>query len=134
VQRGKDRTVIKNRTHALLMAKNGIKHEFSDLFGGEGRNFLMAIELPESQRIARDVLLRKFYLRLKKEKGTKIAVVATARKLLRVIHCMLSRKESYQYERKALTESKRKRLEKTMSYVKNEMEKTRSREKKRARK
>jgi hypothetical protein len=131
VQRGKDRTVIKNRTHAL-MAKNGIKHEFSDLFGAESKNFLMAIELPESQRIARDVLLRKFYLRLKK--GTKIAVVATARKLLRVIHCMLSRKESYQYERKALTESKRKRLEKTMSYVKNEMEKTRSREKKRARK
>jgi hypothetical protein len=34
---------------------------------------LRVIELPESQRIARDVLLRKFYLRLKKEKGTKIA-------------------------------------------------------------
>jgi hypothetical protein len=36
---------------------------------------------------------------------------------------MLSRKESYRYERKALTESKLKRLEKTVSYVKNEMEK-----------
>jgi transposase len=236
VQLGKDRTVIKNRTHAL-MAKNGVKHEFSDLFGVEGKNYLRAIELPESQRIALDVLLRqlesvdneieyvqkriavianedrdilllmtvpgidyysamiikneigelerfpgykelcsfaglvprvhqsantrwaghitkegdallrwiliqvvhrvvrypgelrKFYLRLKKEKGTKIAVVATARKLLRVIYCMLSRKESYRYERKALTESKLKRLEKTVSYVKNEMEKTRSREK-----
>ncbi len=37
--------------------------------------------------------LRKFYFELKKKKGTKIAVVATARKLLRVIYCMLSRKE-----------------------------------------
>ena len=42
---------------------------------------------------------------------------------------MLSRKESYRYERKSLTESKLKRLEKTVSDVKNEMEKTRSREK-----
>ena len=57
--------------------------------------------------------LRKFYMKLKKQKGTKIALVATARKLLRVIHCMLCRKESYRYERKALTESKLKRLEKT---------------------
>ena len=39
--------------------------------------------------------------------------MATARKLLRVIYCMLCRKESYRYERKALTESKLGRLEKT---------------------
>jgi transposase len=57
--------------------------------------------------------LRKYYYELKKKKGTKIAVVATARKLLRVIYCMLSRKENYKYERKALTEGKLKRLEKT---------------------
>ena len=219
VQLGKDRTVIKNRIHALL-AKNGVKHEFKDLFGGEGMNFLKEIDLPSSQRIGLDVLLRqlesvnkeielvqkqiariakededvkilmtipgidyysamiikneigeierfpdykklcsfaglvprvhqsantkweghitkegnsllrwvliqvahqvvrypgelrKFYLELKKRKGTKIAVVATARKLLRVIYCMLSRKENYKYERKALTESKMKRLKK----------------------
>jgi hypothetical protein len=59
------------------------------------------------------MIIRKFYLRLKKQKGTKIAVMATARKLLRVIYCMLCRKENYRYERKALTESKLKRLEKT---------------------
>jgi hypothetical protein len=57
--------------------------------------------------------MRKFYYELKKRKSTKIAVVATARKLLRVIYCMLARKENYRYERKALTESKLKRLEKT---------------------
>ncbi|KAF5433694.1 Transposase, partial [Candidatus Methanophagaceae archaeon] len=212
--------VVKNRIHAL-MAKNGVKHEFSDLFGVEGMNFLREIDLPELQRIAVDVLLRqlesidkeiehvqkqiaviarededikilmtipgidyysamiikneigeierfldykklcsfaglvprvhqsgntrweghitkegdallrwiliqvvhqvvrypgelrKFYYELKKKKSTKIAVVATARKLLRVIYCMLARKENYRYERKALTESKLKRLEKT---------------------
>ena len=54
--------------------------------------------------------MRKFYYELKKRKSTKIAVVATARKLLRVIYCMLTRKESYRYERKTLTESKLKRL------------------------
>ena len=220
VQLGRDRTVIKNRIHALL-GKNGVRHEYTDLFGVEGRNFLKEIELSGSQRTALDVLLRqlesinreiehvqkqiagiakededikilmtvpgidyysamiikneigeierfpdykklcsfaglvprvhqsantrweghitkegnallrwilvqvahqvvrypgelrKFYLRLKKQKGNKIAVVATARKLLRVIYCMLTRKESYRYERKALTEGKLKRLEKT---------------------
>ena len=203
------------------MAKKGVKHEFSDLFGVEGMNFLREIDLPELQRIAVDVLLRqlesidkeiehvqkqiaviarededikilmtipgidyysamiikneigeikrfldykklcsfaglvprvhqsgntrweghitkegdallrwiliqvvhqvvrypgelrKFYYELKKKKSTKIAVVATARKLLRGIYCMLTRKENYRYERKALTESKQKRLEKT---------------------
>ena len=55
--------------------------------------------------------LRKFYLGLKRKKGTKIAVVVTARKLLRVLYCMLTRKENYIYERKALTEIKLRRLE-----------------------
>ncbi|RJS82621.1 IS110 family transposase [Methanophagales archaeon] len=58
MQLGKDRTVVKNRIHAL-MAKNGVKHEFSDLFGVEGRIFLKEIELAESQRIALDVLMRQ---------------------------------------------------------------------------
>lgn len=219
VQLGRDRTVTKNRIHALL-GKNGIKHEFSDLFGGEGKRFLKELNLPNSQRITLDVLLRqlnstnkemelvqkqiariakededikilmtipgidyysamiikneigeierfpsykelcsfaglvprvhqsantrweghitkegnallrwiliqivhqvvrypgelrKFYLGLTRRKGTKIAVVATARKLLRVLYCMLRRKESYRYERKSITETKLKRLEK----------------------
>jgi transposase len=58
VQLGKDRTVVKNRIHAVL-AKNGVKHEFHDLFGVGGKNYLREIELPESQRIALDVLLRQ---------------------------------------------------------------------------
>jgi transposase len=58
--------------------------------------------------------MRKFYFELKKKKGTKIAVVATARKLLRVIYCMLARKENYKFERKALTERKLKRVVKTV--------------------
>ena len=58
VQPGKDRTVIKNSIHALL-AKNGVKHEFSDLFGGEGTDFLKEIDLLHSQRIALDILLRQ---------------------------------------------------------------------------
>ncbi len=220
VQLGKDRTVVKNRIHAVL-AKSGVKHKFTDLFGVRGRIFLKEIDIPKLQRIALDVSmrqlesvdnevefvqkqiaiiaredgdiiilmtipgidyygariikneigeierfpgykelcsfaglvprvhqsantrgeghitkegnallrwiliqavhqvvrypgeLRKFYMKLKKQKGTKIAVVATARKLLRIIYCMLSRKENYKFERKALTESKLKKLEKT---------------------
>ena len=42
MQLGKDRTVVKNRIHAVL-AKNGIKHEFTDLFGVGGRNYLREI-------------------------------------------------------------------------------------------
>jgi hypothetical protein len=62
VQLGKDRTMIKNRIHAL-MAKNGVKQEFSDLFGVEGRNFLREIELPKLQRIALDVLQRQLAIK-----------------------------------------------------------------------
>ena len=47
-----------NRTHAL-MGKNGVKHEFTDLFGVEGGIFLKELDLPRSQRIALDVLLRQ---------------------------------------------------------------------------
>ena len=53
-QLGRDRTVIKNRIHALL-GKNGVRHEFTDLFGIGGMKFLKEIELPKSQRIALDV-------------------------------------------------------------------------------
>lgn len=58
MQLGKDRTAVKNRIHAVL-AKNGVKHEFTDLFGVGERNYLREIELPKSLRIALDVLLRQ---------------------------------------------------------------------------
>lgn len=45
----KIRTIIKNRIHAIL-ARNGIKHEFSDLFGKSGIEFLRSIPLDEESR------------------------------------------------------------------------------------
>ena len=44
VQLGKDRTVVKNRIHAL-MAKNGVKHVFTDLFGVGVRNYVLMRQL-----------------------------------------------------------------------------------------
>ena len=44
MQLGKDRVVVKSRIHAVL-AKNGIKHEFTALFGVGGRNYLRATEI-----------------------------------------------------------------------------------------
>ena len=38
------RSAIKNRVHAIL-AKHGIIHQHSDLFGKGGREFLAALEL-----------------------------------------------------------------------------------------
>lgn len=45
----KIRTQVKNSIHAIL-ARNGIKHEFSDLFGKSGIEFLRTISLDDESR------------------------------------------------------------------------------------
>lgn len=49
-------TGIKNRIHTIL-AKNNITHEFSDLFGKKGKEFLYSLQLPEIHRMALDSYL-----------------------------------------------------------------------------
>lgn len=44
-------TGIKNRVHVIL-AKNNISHNFSDLFGKQGKEFLSSLSLPEVYRSA----------------------------------------------------------------------------------
>lgn len=56
--------------------------------------------------------LRAFYGRIKKKKGHCVAVTAVARKLLTIIWHMLTKKESYLFERPVLTERKLERLRK----------------------
>lgn len=46
-------TGIKNRVHVIL-AKNNITHNFSDLFGKQGKEFLSSFSLPEVYRTALD--------------------------------------------------------------------------------
>lgn len=55
--------------------------------------------------------IRSFYNRIKRRRGTKIARVAAARKLLRVIYCMISRNEDYRFEDESLTARKLRELE-----------------------
>jgi transposase len=50
------RTSIKNRVHALL-ARQGILPEFSDLFGPAGREYLVALALPDGPRRRLDSLI-----------------------------------------------------------------------------
>jgi transposase len=50
------RTAVKNRVHALL-ARHGIRHEHTDLFGKAGREFLAGLELPEGSRRRLDSLM-----------------------------------------------------------------------------
>jgi len=45
--------------------------------------------------IRHDDYLRSFYQRIKRRRGHKIAIVATARKMLVCIYYMLKRKEAY---------------------------------------
>ncbi|MCW3131058.1 MAG: hypothetical protein N2V75_13320 [Methanophagales archaeon] len=107
VQLGKDRTVVKNRIHAVL-AKNGVKHEFTDLFGVGGRIFLKEIDLPKSQRIALGVLLRQLESVDNEVEFVQKQIAGIAREDEDVKRLMTIR-----YERKALTERKLKILEKT---------------------
>ena len=46
-------TGVKNRIHAIL-AKNNITHDFSDLFGKQGKDFLCSLSVPEICRMALD--------------------------------------------------------------------------------
>lgn len=55
---------------------------------------------------------REFYMRTARAKGSKVAKVAVARKLLRVIWCMLSRGEPFREENEQLTRVKHRRMEK----------------------
>ena len=43
----KVRTMVKNRVHAIV-DRNGLKHDFSDLFGKAGMQWLRKLELPSS--------------------------------------------------------------------------------------
>jgi transposase len=50
------RTSVKNRVHALL-ARQGLRPEYSDLFGKAGREFLAGVELPAGSRRRLDSLM-----------------------------------------------------------------------------
>ena len=50
------RSAVKNRVHAIL-AKHGILHQHSDLFGKSGRQFLAALELRDAPRRRLDSLM-----------------------------------------------------------------------------
>jgi len=52
--------------------------------------------------------IRDFYLRVEKRRGNKVAIVATARKMLRIIYYMLTRNEPYRDADKLLTIRKQK--------------------------
>ena len=51
------RTSLKNRVHALL-ARHGVQHAYSDLFGASGRGFLVQLPLRPPQRSRLEQLLR----------------------------------------------------------------------------
>jgi len=52
----KIRTILKNRIHAILH-KNGIKHEFSDIFGRAGLEFLRNVDIYQVHRYQLDIYL-----------------------------------------------------------------------------
>jgi transposase len=85
----------------------------------EGRSTLRWILVQCAQRaIQSKEKLRSFYLSLKEKKGHKIAIVATARKLLHIIWAVLTRQEEYRDLRKDLLERKLKSLTKqAQAYV-----------------
>jgi transposase len=79
----------------------------------EGRTTLRWILVQCAQRaIQSKGKLRSFYLGLKEKKGHKIAIVATARKLLHVVWAVLVRQEEYRDLRRDLLERKLKKMQK----------------------
>jgi transposase len=65
---GRLKGVIKNKIHAILI-RNGINQEFSDVFGQEGTNYLMSLELSVIDRYQMDQyleLIRHYDVQIKK--------------------------------------------------------------------
>ena len=58
-----------------------------------------------------DPRMREFYQRIERKHGASKATVAVARKMLAIMHVMLTRNEPYQGENHQLTEQKHKRLD-----------------------
>jgi transposase len=58
-----------------------------------------------------DPRMREFYMRIEQKHGSSKAIVAVARKMLAIMHVMLTRNEPYRGENRQLTEQKHKRLE-----------------------
>lgn len=78
-----------------------------------GRSMLRWILIQVAQKAVRQPgALRDFYLRLKKRKGHKIAIVAAARKLLTIIWAMLTKNTEYRYLREDLRQRKIRRMHK----------------------
>jgi hypothetical protein len=84
-----------------------------------GRSMLRWILIQVAQQAVRQPgPLRDFYLRLKKRKGHKIAIVAAARKLLTIIWAMLTKNTEYRYLREDLRQKKIRRMHKrALSYA-----------------
>ena len=65
---GRLKGVIKNKIHAILI-RNGINQEFSDVFGQEGMQYLMSLELSDVDRYQMDQyleLIRHYDIQIKK--------------------------------------------------------------------
>jgi transposase len=74
-------------------------------------NARMALSIAVDTVTLRDVRLREYYQRAKARTGSgKMAHVVTMRKLDRMIYTMLTRKETWRWEKEALTERKLKAL------------------------
>jgi transposase len=58
-----------------------------------------------------DPRMREFYMRIERKHGSSKAIVAVARKMLSIMHVMLTRNEPYRGENRELTQQKHKRLE-----------------------
>lgn len=78
-----------------------------------GRSMLRWILIQVAQKaVMQPGALQDFYLRLKKRKGHKIAIVAAARKLLTIIWAMLTKNTEYHYLKEDLRQKKMRRMHK----------------------
>ncbi|WP_258359419.1 IS110 family transposase [Moorella sulfitireducens (nom. illeg.)] len=78
-----------------------------------GRSMLRWILIQVAQKAVGQLgALRDFYLRLKKRKGHKVAIVAAARKLLTIIWAMLTKNMEYRHLREDLRQRKIRRMHK----------------------
>ena len=58
-----------------------------------------------------DPKMKEFYEKIERRHGSRKAIIAVARKMLSIMHVMLTRNEPYHGENRQLTEQKHKRLE-----------------------
>lgn len=111
-----ERTVLKNKVHALL-AKYEYHCPVSHIFSNKGTEWLKTIVEAANTSTRFDDRIGRFYKRIAERRGPQKARVAAAKEMLVIIWYMLTKNEPYRTMNREMVERKYKKMERESNMV-----------------